>query len=394
MNKFWYINKDFYKERSKRIGASDIPCLIPNPELPHETLASYTKDGKRIIRTPLMLWEEKTGRRKRDEAGLPAQIGHFLENKILEIFLSLIVGEKESLEIIKKKIWYEMNREKLKTIDFQHENFKHNVQIYRDGMIAHPDMIYIPTENHIKDIPCYAEGIKIDLTKPFGIEAKSASFFSARRPKESLVKGYDVTLKSWKGIPLSHYMQIQYQMLLFDTDVTYLPLISNTNKFNIWEIKANKKHQDKILEIVQRMVWHIENDETPKEMIMNANDINLLYPIKKKDNMTLISGPERDQAIEIAKKYNQAKYQKKRWEQIEKECKDSMGIILKDNNEIRDSEQLIAKWMHRSGYEKVTKLSDIKKHDLTTYRYLKRKGYIKKTESSQTVDICYKFEDD
>ena len=53
MNKFWFIG-DFVEDRARRIGASDIPALIPNPENGTETLAGYG-------RTPVTVWQEKKG---------------------------------------------------------------------------------------------------------------------------------------------------------------------------------------------------------------------------------------------------------------------------------------------------------------------------------------------
>ena len=38
---FWFIDRDFTKARSTRLGASDIPKLIPSPEKPTESLAGY-----------------------------------------------------------------------------------------------------------------------------------------------------------------------------------------------------------------------------------------------------------------------------------------------------------------------------------------------------------------
>ena len=80
MNNFWYISDNFHTARSTRIGASEISSCIPNPEKPGESLAGYGN-------TAITLWQEKTGRKERDPAGLPAEMGNWNEAKCIELFL-------------------------------------------------------------------------------------------------------------------------------------------------------------------------------------------------------------------------------------------------------------------------------------------------------------------
>ena len=135
MVNFWYIKGDFLKERSKRIGASDIPALIPDPEKPTQSLAAYGS-------TPITVWQEKTGRKKREPAGLPAEMGHFLENKALELFIRHVVNYDVARHFIKKKITYELCKDLVGAREMQSTAFNHNIQYYNDKFIAHPDCIY------------------------------------------------------------------------------------------------------------------------------------------------------------------------------------------------------------------------------------------------------------
>ena len=66
MINYQYIT-DFYKSRGSRIGASDVPALIPHPDRPSESLAGYGQ-------TAVTLYEEKVGLRKREPAGFAAEM--------------------------------------------------------------------------------------------------------------------------------------------------------------------------------------------------------------------------------------------------------------------------------------------------------------------------------
>jgi hypothetical protein len=370
MKDFWYIKGDFTKERSGRIGGSDIAALIPSGEKPNESLAGHG-------RTPITVFQEKTGRKKRDPAGLPAEMGHFLEPKVLELFIREKFNYEIGKEFIRKKIIYELSPKNLNASDFQVKPFYHNTQYYttegKSGKIVHADCI-----------------VKTDKEE-YSIESKSANFFAARRPTESKISGYDLDLEEWQGIPLKHYVQCQYQLDLLELDYCYLPLIYNTSQFQYWKIKANKKHQNQIMDLVDNMIWHINKDIAPKEMILNQNDVKELHP-KLQDDFVMISGEERDQAIEIAGAYNKAHEQEKKWKNKKQEAADSMSILLKDVPELRDENGIIAKWQVKKASERVKGLKDIKKIRPLAYKYLNKWDLINTSEESRSVSIKWKGE--
>ncbi len=403
MVNFWYIKGDFLKERSRRIGASDIPALIPNPEKPTESLAAYG-------RTPITVWQEKTGRKERDPAGLAAEMGNYLEPKTVELFIRKFSGSESARRHTHERASYEF-RNAAFTDDarvFQHGAYVHHTQFYRDGMICHPDAIYDPSDimpmghamtnekgevvEKYNPAKVTHDGVTVDLTKPFLVEAKTAGYWSAKRPEGSVVKGYDIKLKTWHGIPLKHYMQIQFQLALLDIDVAYLPLIHDTSEFDIWQIRANKKHQGRLIDLAGKMVYHIEHDTPPGDMAMNAADIMALYP-DVGDDFAILNGEERDAAIEIAKKVQQAKKQQKRWKEEETDALDAMAVLLKDRPEIRDGEGIIARWQKTTGSEKITKLSQIKDENPLAYRYLERKELLYTNKDSRRVVVPWKGDD-
>ncbi len=396
MVNYWFISGDFLADRKKRIGASDIPALIPDPERPNETLAAYTdNNGKRVCPTPVTIYQEKTGRKESDPSGLPAEMGHFLEKKALELFIRGVKGHEIAMRFVHELMAYEFTTGAVPQA-FQNTQFKHNAQFYRDGVIVHPDAIYDPSDITYGVIGEKGKvtkwGVTIDTTKPFLIEAKSANFWATLRPEGSMVRGYDLKLKTWQGIPLKHYMQIQFQLALLEVDVAYLALISNTSDFNVWQIRANKAHQGKLIDLAGKMVWHIEHDQPPKDMAINSQDIIDLYPEIGED-FVFVEGDERYHAIRIAQKFRQAERQAKRWEAVKTDALDAMAVLLKDRPEIRDAEGIIGKWRITKGSEKMLALSKIRDDNPLAYRYLQRKELLYTSKGSRKPMISWKDEE-
>ena len=382
--KYWFISGDFLKDRSRRIGASDIPALIPNPERPTESLSGYG-------RTAVTVWQEKTDRIERDPAGLPAEMGHYLEQKAIELFIRAYVDDHTAKAHVHDRRAYEFTGGHAQ--DFQNTIFRHHAQYHEDGMICHPDAIYDPEVAFSPHTPKTAHGIKVRFDKPFLVEAKSANYWSAKRPSGSIVSGYDFGLKSWQGIPLKHYVQIQFQLALLRVDVCYLALIHDTSNFDVWEIRAEPKRQGMLIDLAARMVRRIKDDKPPASLAMNAQDIMALYP-DVGDDFVIIDGEEREKAVSIAQEYAQADRQAKRWKEKVQDAKDAMAVMLKDRPEIRDGEGVISKWQTTRGSEKITALSKIKVDNPVAYRYLKRKGLLYTSKDSRRVAIPWKGGDE
>jgi len=403
MTPYWYTSNDFHEKRSTRIGASEVSCLMPNPEKPNESLAGYEK-------TAVTLWQEKTGRREKSISGLPAEMGHWTEPKAAELFIRGIDPEMSS-EYLISRLTYEIASKKnpsLSASNYQPTPFKHNTQWYNDQFIVHCDGIYDPgdrpdvrlfydvngrpSSEHIKQI---AHGYTIDLSSPFLIEAKNASFWSAKRREGSLVSGYDFELRTWQGIPLKHYVQIQFQLACMDVDVCYLPLLYDSASFHVWEIRRDRKTGDQLIDLASRFAWHVKHDEPPKEMAMNSLDIQALYPEIRED-FYFEGDPEKRQAIiQSARAQINASEQEKAWKQKKDDASDALSVYLADNKELRielDGEiRTVAKWIEKKGGERVAGLKEIAK-DEKAYRYLKRKGFVNQGEDSRYVKVSWREE--
>ncbi len=383
MQKFWYISGDFHKERSTRIGTSEFSAMIPDPEKPNESLAGYGQ-------TAVTLWQEKTGRKKRDPAGLPAEMGHYLENKALELFIRQECNYQDGIDFRRKKEQYEsLNAEspgRFNACNYQLEgpddDYFHNTQYYNDQFIAHPDMIWC--NNSVIAPARYAI-----------VEAKSASYWSAKRREGSLTRGYDLDLKSWHGIPLKHYMQIQFQLALFEIDTAYLALLYDTSQFHTWKIEANKNIQNQIIDLAGKMAWHIKNDTPPKNMAMNQKDIAALYP-DIKDDFRVLKGLELASAKKYARAGKLADKKIKRWKEIKTDAVDGLSVLLKEYGEIMEGSDSIAKWGFTKKSEKSRTINQIK-NDFNEKDYKRIRRYYEKNnliippgEPSRSVKISFK----
>ena len=384
MTKFHYIKNNFHEARSMRIGASDIAKIIPNPENPTQSLAGYDN-------TAITLYKQKIGEIEKDYTpSLAAEMGHFTENKCLELFIRMFDSKQTGIDFRQRKELFE-SRDDAIAENYQVLPYHHNVQYYNDDMIVHPDMVYdgsYDMETTIKRV----EGITVDFSKPFLVEAKSARLFSAKRPEGSLVRGYDFDLTTWHGIPLKHFVQIQYQLALMQVDVAYLPLLWDTSNFQVWRVDKHPEWQGRIMDLVGKMVKHIKTRTMPKELAMNKADILEIFPKVNKDYRMLV-GNELEKMKDVCKKYVQADQQEKNWKAKKEDAKDAMAVYLKDTEELRDGSDVLCQWETRSGSLGLTKgVGKLKKEDITTYKYLERKGYIKQGSDSKYVKVKYKGE--
>ena len=386
MNPFWYISDNFHTARSKRIGASEISSCIPNPEKPGESLSGYGN-------TAITLWQEKTGRKERDQAGLHAEMGNWNEPKNIELFLRGI-DRPLGLEYLQSRLEYELLKEhgtKPNPEKYQTTPCKHHAQWYNDFAICHPDGIWVPPSPETPKIK--AHGLKIDLSKPFIIEAKNASYWSAKRRNGSHHTGFDYELKTWQGIPLKFYVQIQYQLEALDVNVAYLPLLSDSANQHTWIIGRNRKWGKKLFELASRMKWHIDNDKPPKDLAISIDDVCTLYPTIN-DDFRLVTGDDGEKITELARTYKHADEQAKLWDNRKKDAASALSVYLSDTKELRtniDGEIVpVAKWVERKGSERIEALKTIKEEKPEVYKYLDKKGCLSTSEASRSVKVCLK----
>lgn len=375
---------NFHKSRSTLIGSSDIAALIQHPEKT-ESLAGYE-------RTALTVWEEKTGRTKREPAGFAAEMGHVLEPYVLREFIRNnqkvnSVGDALQSNDIAQSFYrgyilceLDKSDDGYKTApDTQTTDYLHHTEAITDYGVAHADCI--------------------NLNKKIIIEAKSGSYWPVDR-KDDKYKGYDFTLKEWHGIPLANYYQIQYQAAIYQEaynvqiDTAYLALIYDTNKYQDWEIRINRRVQERLIELAHYMKTCIEKDIPPKMLAMNAKDIQIMYP-KINEDFRHVSGDELTAALSASRQAAEAAKQIKAWKQTEEDAKNMLAVLLKDNKKLQgmvDGDIVdIAAWQERGESERILGLEEIKK-DKRLYNYVLKNELIKKIEASRFIKIKYKGE--
>lgn len=403
MTPYWYIENNFAEVRAGRIGASEVSSLLVNPDKPSESLAGYGQ-------TALSLWRQKTGREEREPAGLAAEMGKWNEVKAIELFIRGIpeIGPAMAREYVESRMRYEtalLSDPNRRASRYQSTPFKHNAQWYNDQFVVHPDGIfdggdvvgaaygewadpkaglpYTPTR--------IAHGHTIDLSEPFLIEAKTASYWSAKRRPEKPHSGFDTSLTGWQGIPLKYYVQIQFQLACMDVEMAYLPLLSDSATFNVWEVRRDRKIGDDLIDLAGKFMWYVKNDTEPREMAINLDDIISMYP-KIEEDFRTVSGDDAATVIELARKARDASSQEKAWKEKKEDAQSALAVHLKDTKELRvllDGEmRSVVKWEERKGSEYVS-LGDM---DAPTVDGLREKGLVKMRKSSRSVNVCWKEE--
>lgn len=389
MNYNYKFITNFYESRKHKLGSSDIAACIPHPVRKNESLAGYN-------RTAITVFEEKTGRIKREHAGFSASVGNDLEPLILKYFIEDVHSKKTSVEFFKGYILCELEKQMKEDgiIDckpFNNTQFIHHTESENDYAISHADTLYIPTADDKGKTK--VSNINFDKSKSCIIEAKTSQFWAVKR-KDDEYSGFDFKGDDWKAIPLKFFFQIQFQMALYGFDLAYLPLLSNTSEKHYWEIKGNKKYQADLMELAEYMYKCVQKDIYPKEKAMNASDIQKLYPKIKEDFRECV-GKELEMAIEIGKQYERAKQQKKQWELKERDALDAMSVLLKDERELKGlvngELQTIARWKDTGGTEKIIALSKIKKDMPEIYEYLRGKKLLEYQKTDRKPEIKLKL---
>jgi len=402
MVNFWYIGDSgsFEETRALRLGSSDVIAAIPNPEKPTESLAGY---GRTAVSTYL----EKIGEGSRGSAGLPAEMGHYLENKSLELFIRRFDDPDVASDFRAKKELFERlqsqnpGKKIPSAAKLQIGNYRHSTEYFNDAMISHPDMVYC----HAPDADIWnpgkiVNGIQTRFDCDFIVEAKSAQLFAAKRRDGSLVSGYDFDLLTWHGIPLKHYVQIQFQLAMFEIKTAYLSLIYDTSNYHVWKIEANREWQGRIIDIAGKMAKCIKDRTIPRELAMNKADVMKIYPKIEKDYV-MVSGGELDLIQSICREHAHADKQEKAWKVKKEDAADAIAVHLKDVQEIKGPDgKTLAKWNIKKGATGIKKpdavkdkrsfLKYISEDDKNCHRYLKNRGYIRTAPDSRYVSVKFK----
>ncbi len=307
MNNFTQIG-DFHGERAKGVGSSDIPVLMG--------LTKHYSGGG--IKTPLDLWEAKTGRSERWSGNQKTFFGNELEPIICGAFIGRHFKDYKAGRRVKIDKIMERALTQIDDIGTVHHTTECRMPEY-PWAIAHVDMIITTGDN----------------LDPFIVEAKSHSFFAARR-KDDPNKGYEHKSNTADDIPLSIRCQIQWQMMCYDIPSAYVAPLIDTNDFRIYgPIKSQPRQQEKML-ARGKLFWDcVVADQPPKPETWG--DVLKIFPDMTGETV-IISGEILDGALKIKDEAKHERAKKSKTDKKLKELQTAMGLLLQGGDVLSDME--------------------------------------------------------
>lgn len=338
LNDFKFIlnEESFHKSRLKNLGASDFPILL----------------GLSKFCTPYELWRIKSGRQEPFQGNESTKWGHNLEPVILGSYIREVESDYWEQEFL---IDYFLNKNE-RRFDYKPRTFFYPfTEFYHPDIpwaVSHPDMI--------------------DLHRDCNIEAKSGRRFANIRRNE--MDGFNTDCSDESGIPLKYYVQIQWQMLCSGLDKTILRALIDNEELS-YEINANKKIQEKLIDIGSRFMFCLKKDQEP--MPINSDDIKKIFPMVQEKTAYLIGSESefankmKDRKIFLSEKVK--KYQ----DEID-DINNSLMILIGENKYLYDENNV--KICSQTSFEKESiSLKDLKSKKPDIYENLKNDGIIEKS---------------
>lgn len=344
MNEFTFYESDVRKPGELIIGSSDIPVIIKT-------------ETSKIKKSQYELWQEKTGKVEALEGNEFATWGHRLEPILLSAFIENNVNKYLAQKFLSNYIKF---------------MFERNIKKYQ------PSTDYYPfTEcKHPKFSWAIAHADCIDsiANNPYLIEAKTGGYF-ARVGREEM-EGFNLEDHTEKGVPSDVLLQVQWQMLCYNVDLTYVLLLIDDNKFHIYKVPAYKKWWPLMLEKAHQFYLCCLNDKPPKPE--KYDDIKSLFP-EIKDCATYLTGERAVIAEEMQVERKKLKKKIKRYQQRIDDINNAAGLLMHDSKFLYNGEtgqKLFQQVISENQYSLIHP-STIEKFAPEIFKALKEKGLIK-----------------
>lgn len=320
LNDFTFIknNKDFHQFRATHLGASDLVIICG--------LSKYT--------TPHKLFLLKTGRLLPDDMGDPAKWGHRLEMPVLSSYIE---------ETRNEEIAYQFELDYLKHKNLRRKNYKPATEFFPFTRFIHSEVKWASAHPDC-----------LNINNEYLIQAKSHKKFV-----------YD-----YESIPIPEYIQCQWEMFCSGANENILRALVNTNEIFQFNITANKKLQEKLIDLASRFFWHVKNDKEPAPI--NSDDIKKIFP-QVQVKSSYLTDIESEYA---GKMIDRRKFLKKKIGKYNNEVKDindGLMLLARDNKLLYNSEG--EKLCSQVMYEKES--LSIKDLPENIYKKLKEDGIIK-----------------
>lgn len=308
MNPFTYYSSGVRDNKSFFVGSSDIPIII-------KTKRSHIKKSARE------LWLEKTGKVEGFQGNELTYWGHELEPLVLCRQIKETHGEEISFQFKKDTIIHQNNR----PVDYkpptQFLPYTEAIHPKLPWAVAHADCLFTDRTQFTTvemDGKTYNVPILDQDSNPYLLEAKTGRFF-ARIKRDNMV-GFDVSgddIEDHHKIPADVMLQVQWQMLCYGINLTYVLLLVDDNQFFRYEIPAFKKWWPYLIEKASVFMNHCINDTTP--------------PPEKKEDIFGLLNDLKDQAVyvtgERALIAEDMKARKKHLKSLAKKYKDEITDI-------------------------------------------------------------------
>lgn len=323
---------DFDGARAKAVGSSDIP-----------TLALL---NKRYGETPLTLWQEKTGRSTREPAGQRAYWGKVLEGVILAEWVRRHHGDEVAVEYARYK-----------ARGMSYGPYKTNTEAThpeRSYCLAHADLVVdAPIDLTNNDLVSDETFLEV---RPIIVEAKSCGLMSGLR-REDGDYGYSRTDFSLGGVPMSVFLQVQWQGLCYGIDDLHVAVLIDTGDYREYSGRADPRAQEKLLALAERFWRCVETDTPPKPE--SWADVQLLWP-DTEDASSMVGGPTEIQARNMVRRFHVLSEQAKRIEAEREDIKDALGILMGENKILTTAEgiKLASSWTVEGEYTSLTKIKE------------------------------------
>lgn len=348
MNPYKFYQSDVRPEGKIFIGSSDIPVIIK------------TKNSK-IKKSAYELWQEKTGKVERWQGNELTQWGHELEPLLIAQFIR---GVSDSKTAHRFKIDYMLHQEWRDPKKYNPATcfypFTECVHPQFEWMLAHADCIAF-----------------LNLGKSAILEAKTGGYFA--RVRRDGIEGFDLEDHTASGVPSDVLLQVQWQMLCYDIDMTYVLLLVDDNKFHVYEVPAIKKWWPLMIEKASYFYSCCINDTPPQPE--KYDDVKGLFP-EVKDKAIYMIG---EQAIIAGEMLEEKKRIQKKIKQLENrldDINDAAGLLMGESKYLYNgetNEKLFQQVIMKDQYNPIHP-STIKKEAEEAFKILESKGLIKKSD--------------
>lgn len=351
--KLKYI-EDFHGERQNAIGSSDVSTIA----------GLNVKYGQ----TPIKLWEEKKGISEQFQGNEATYWGHRHELNILHRYIKNLTNEEIADKWLVKRL---TGKNKFKADGYE---FYSNTKAEYEGFwkiknIAHADLFVKMPENkyHIQ-------------------EAKSLRLYSSKRD-ENNEYGYSSSDTSLNGLPLSVYLQTQFQLLVYrkcygiqTKDISLgVSCLIDTSDYREY---TNKKEWydevtiESINEMVNRFKSYITENIPPQPLTWE--DVQRLYPKTIQNAVVLPKSYSIKNDISLENMLNRREHLQKQSSEIEKELdeiQNAIGILMGENSRIQTPEGDILVTCSESERKSIS-LKTLEENEPEIYRQVVEKNLV------------------